>query len=371
VNRYAGRLGLQQRVLPSYRVVFFDALAESCQRGLSVFAGKPLPQEQIAATEQLHVAGYAPARNRHFMDPGSPLYRCWQPGILNWLEEWQPDVLVVEANPRYPTTRAAIRWMHARARPVIGWGLGAPPAAGWLAGWRERARLSFLRMLDGWIAYSQHGAEEYLDLGFPEQRVFVARNAAVLRPLYPPDERPAQFQEEPQVLFVGRLQSRKRIDLLLQACAILPDALQPALWIVGDGPARADLQRLAEQIYPRAQFTGARHGDQLEAYFDRSDLFVLPGTGGLAVQQAMAKGLPVIVAEGDGTQDDLVRPANGWLVQPGSLEALVVALGDALSDPQRLRRMGRESYRIVAEEANVQQMVAAFLQALEFVTKPL
>ena len=370
MRRYPGRLGLQQRVLPTYRAVFFDALAETCQRGLSVFAGKPLPKEQIAATEQLHVAAYAPAHNRHFMDPGSPFYQCWQPGILRWLEEWQPGALIVEANPRYPSTPKAIKWMHAHHRPVIGWGLGAPPARGWLAGWRERSRLAFLRSLDGWIAYSQRGAEEYIDLGFPEERVFVARNAAVLRPLHPPDERPGYFDSRPQVLFVGRLQSRKRIDLLLQACAALPETLNPDVWIVGDGPARPEFQRLAVEIYPLAQFVGARHGEQLDEYFKRADLFVLPGTGGLAVQQAMAHGLPVIVAEGDGTQDDLVRSENGWQVQPGNLESLCVALNDALSDPLRLRRMGRESYRIVAEEANVQQMVEAFQQALEGVKKP-
>ena len=44
------------------------------------------------------------------------------------------------------------------------------------------------------------------------------------------------------------------------------------------------------------------------AHFAGADLFVLPGTGGLAVQEAMSYALPVIVAKGDGTQEDLVRP---------------------------------------------------------------
>ena len=44
---YPGRLGLQQRVLPSYRAVFLDSLALVCQGGLSVFAGEPLPDEGI------------------------------------------------------------------------------------------------------------------------------------------------------------------------------------------------------------------------------------------------------------------------------------------------------------------------------------
>jgi glycosyltransferase involved in cell wall biosynthesis len=163
---------------------------------------------------------------------------------------------------------------------------------------------------------------------------------------------------------VGRLQARKRLDNLLHACAALPADLQPSLRIVGDGPARADIEALAQQIYPQAEFIGARYGAELAEIFAAADLFVLPGTGGLAVQQAMSYGLPVIVAEGDGTQDDLVRPGNGWRIPANDLPALKAALQEALANPARLRKMGAEAYRIVAEEVNLEQMVEDFLLAL-------
>jgi glycosyltransferase involved in cell wall biosynthesis len=281
-----------------------------------------------------------------------------------WLERWQPQALIVEANPRYRSTPAAVRWMHARGLPVLGWGLGAPPLHGPLAGWRRRARRRFLASLDGMIAYSQRGADEYRRTGFPAERVFVAPNAAAPRPSSPPPARPPGFMGQPQVLFVGRLQQRKRLDNLLQACAALPADLQPRLQIVGDGPARPELEALARSIYPGTEFSGARYGDELAAAFALADLFVLPGTGGLAVQQAMSFGLPVIVAEGDGTQDDLVRPGNGWQIPADDLEALKTALQAALADAGRLRRMGAESYRIVAEEANLERMVQVFINAL-------
>jgi glycosyltransferase involved in cell wall biosynthesis len=166
------------------------------------------------------------------------------------------------------------------------------------------------------------------------------------------------------VLFVGRLQKRKRIDDLLVACSALPAEIQPEVCIVGDGPASAEFRAFAEKAYPRARFLGARRGAELEPFYASADLFVLPGTGGLAVQEAMAHGLPVIVGEGDGTQDDLVRPENGWRVVSGNVDGLTAALREALSDPARLRRMGRESYRIVSEEANLERMVEVFVQAL-------
>ena len=359
------RLGIQQRVLPAYRAAFFETLAGLCGGGLSVFAGQPLNKEAIASAKGLQGVDWERAQNRYWMDPGSPLFLCWQSGFVEWLERWQPEALVVEANPRYLSTRLAMGWMHARKRPVLGWGLGAPPLSGSLGRLRAWERNNFLGLLDGVIAYSERGAEEYRRLGLPAERVFVAHNAVAHRPADLPPDRPPTYAGQPVVLFVGRLQARKRIDLLLGACARLPAALQPRLVIVGDGPDRAQMQAQAEAIYPSAEFPGAKHGAELEEYFARADLFVLPGTGGLAVQQALTYGLPVIVARGDGTQDDLVRPANGWLIQPDDPQALLQTLADALASPARLRQMGMRGYRIVAEEINLEQMAAKFVFAAD------
>jgi glycosyltransferase involved in cell wall biosynthesis len=356
---YPGRLGLVQRVLPSYRAPFFDALGYVCLDGLQVFAGRPRRSEAIATTDSLLVAGYSPARNLHLLR--GPLYLCYQRGLTAWLASWNPDALIVEANPRYLSTPAAVRWMKRRERPVIGWGLGVPGSGGMRALWRG----AFLGQFDAMITYSSRGAQEYAALGFPAERIFVAPNAVAPRPERTIRTRPLTFAGRPSVLFVGRLQARKRVDLLLQACAALPEDLRPDLTIIGDGPERADLEALAARVYPAARFPGAKQGAELVPYFTAADLFVLPGTGGLAVQEAMSYGLPVVMGAGDGTNDDLVRPGNGWQLPPDDLAALTQVLRQALSDPARLRSMGAESYRIVEEEVNLERMVAVFVQALE------
>jgi glycosyltransferase involved in cell wall biosynthesis len=173
----------------------------------------------------------------------------------------------------------------------------------------------------------------------------------------------------PVVLFVGRLQARKRVDTLIRACADLLPIWQPELRIVGDGPMLAELKTLAGQIYPGAKFFGAQHGADLERQFREADLFVMPGTGGLAVQEAMSFGLPVMVGVADGTQVDLLRGDNGWLLKDDTVSGLAAQLQDALSDIQRLRRMGEESYRIVSEEINLEAMVAAFERAIRAVAE--
>jgi len=216
------------------------------------------------------------------------------------------------------------------------------------------------------IAYSQRGADEYAGLGFPREKIFVAHNSVSAPPTFTIPSRPSTFKDQPYILFVGRFQARKRIDSLLRACAQLES--NPRLVIVGDGPERNQLELLAKQIYPRVEFIGAKHGAELKPYFMEADLFVLPGTGGLAIQEAMSYGLPVIVAQGDGTQDDLVRNENGWQIPPDDFEALLSTMKDALSDVARLRRMGEESYRIVKEEINIEKMVETFVWALNQLT---
>ncbi len=347
---YSGRLAIQQRVLPSYRAPFFDLLAESCAGGMSLFAGMARPEEMISDGSQLLITNYQSAKNIHLFH--NSFYLCYQHGMIDWLDAWNPDSLIVEANPRYLATPFAARWMRARGKKIIGWGLGAPR--------KNLFWSTFVNQFDALISYSQRGADEYAALGFPREKIFVAHNSVSSAPTL--DLQPATFNLRPVVLFVGRLQARKRIDSLLRACAEMES--KPRLIVAGDGPERERLKSIANEIYPSAEFIGAKHGEALKPYFMQADLFVLPGTGGLAAQEAMSYGLPVIVAKGDGTQDDLVRAGNGWQIEPENYGALVAALRNALSNRARLKTMGAESRRMVVEEINIQKMAESFIHAL-------
>jgi glycosyltransferase involved in cell wall biosynthesis len=363
-NTFPYRLGLQQRVLPSYRVPFFDLLASHCEGGMSLFAGMPRPIEMITSG-QTQIAKLKRADNIHLF--GGAFYLCYQRNFINWLEEWNPDALIMEANLRYLSTPSAVRWMHKRGRKVIGWGLGShfnsfAMNRGEII--ENELKKVFLSQFDGMISYSQRGADEYAAIGFPREKIFVAHNSVSPAPSQMPEDRPLTV-DSATILFVGRLQARKRVDYLLRACAELES--KPRLIIVGDGSERESLEKLAKNIYPSAEFIGSKHGAELKPYFTQADLFILPGTGGLAVQEAMSYGLPVIVAKGDGTQDDLVREENGWQIQPENYDALVATMKNALSDIARLREMGKESYRIVFEEINIQKMVDVFVEALNSV----
>jgi glycosyltransferase involved in cell wall biosynthesis len=126
--------------------------------------------------------------------------------------------------------------------------------------------------------------------------------------------------DDPVVLYVGRLAAEKNLQLLVRAFEAIR-ATRPAahLVLVGDGPLRAKLQA---QL-PDAHFAGPRHGNDLAAHYASADLFVFPSlteTFGNVVAEAMASGLAVVAF------DDA---AAGQWIEPGRSGALVARDNEA------------------------------------------
>ena len=370
---FPGKVAVQQRVLPEYRIPFFDRLSAASGGGLELFAGKPRTGEGIVVGEEVADARLVSAKNVHIGRGG--LYLCYQRGLKSWLKRFQPDVLVVAADPRLPATRSAVSYMKSINRPVVGWGLGVlddGERGGLLGSLRRRMRSQLFRSFDAVIGYGSKAAMDYEQYGVEPDRIFVAKNAVAdptrtaRMDVISTDQaaldrwRARLGLSRPTILYVGRLIKEKRLDMLIGACSRLGDTCD--LVIAGDGPDRGDLEQLANSEFPRAKFIGHVTGDELTRAFGASDLFVMPGLGGLAVQEAMAHGKPVIVAEADGTQLDLVKNGrNGLIVKPGDAIMLENAIRDCLLDPEALDRMGKESLAIATGEITIDSMVSVFV----------
>ena len=143
--------------------------------------------------------------------------------------------------------------------------------------------------------------------------------------------------------YVGRLAREKELELLAGVQA-LPGV---RLVLVGDGPQRADLQRLL----PRARFLGLLHGAELSAAVASLDLFVHTGpheTFCQAAQEALASGVPVVAPAAGGLLD-LVEPGvNGALFAPGSAPALRAEVRRLVADADRRCALGGAARRSVA-----------------------
>ncbi len=339
-------------------------LAARCDGGLCICAGES-PTGDLPDVAKLKCAKVHVVRNYRPLTGAFEL--ILQRGTLGWLRTFDPEVLVATPNPRMPSVMLARHWMRSRGRKTLGWGLGTMAVtSGIPMAVRQVVRRPLISGFDGLIAYSSRAAREYEALGFPGNRIHIARNATAHRPVSEPQPRPLRSGGGITVVSLGQLTPPKRIDLLISACSTLvrEGAAPIELIIIGDGPARAALERHAETEFASTRFIGHCAGDSLRNVLASADLFVMPGMGGLAIQEAMASALPVIVAEGDGTQVDLVRPENGWNVSTDSLSGLIVAMREAVSDVPRLRQMGAESFRIVNEEINLESMVDAYIDAV-------
>lgn len=135
--------------------------------------------------------------------------------------------------------------------------------------------------------------------------------------------------------YVGRLAAEKQVSRL----AALGDVPGTRLVIVGDGPARADLERRL----PRASFVGFRTGEDLSRLVASLDVFVHPGsheTFCQAIQEALAAGVPVVAPAAGGPLDLVHHGDNGYLFpadDPPSMRSAVSALA---RDPVRRAAMG-------------------------------
>jgi glycosyltransferase involved in cell wall biosynthesis len=143
------------------------------------------------------------------------------------------------------------------------------------------------------------------------------------------------------VLYVGAVLEEKRLEVVFEAMDML-GRNDLVFLLVGDGPY---LNTIKEHFGDRSDFVSTGQiVDGVGPYFDSADVFVLPGTGGLAINEAMAHGLPVISGYADGSADDLVVDnENGFRLYSETAAEMADRIQQILTDPAIAERMGQRS----------------------------
>jgi len=149
-----------------------------------------------------------------------------------------------------------------------------------------------------------------------------------------------------KVLFLGRLEPRKGLDILIQAMARLRD-LDATLVVAGQGPEERSCRALADRLDVRTRFLGRVGDDELPRAYRAADVYCAPGLGGesfgIVLIEAMAAGVPVVCSDLAGYRS--VASTAASLVPPGQSVALAAALRKVLTDPAEVARMQRANRR--------------------------
>lgn len=146
--------------------------------------------------------------------------------------------------------------------------------------------------------------------------------------------------EKKLLIYVGRLAAEKDIHLIKPLLERRDDV---CLAIVGDGPARKDLEKTFKGT--NTVFTGFLHGDELSQAFASGDAFIFPSTSetlGLVILEAMAAGLPVIAAHSGPTVEQIDDGVNGLIFESGNTDSLIEAV-KIIDDKERLEKMSQEA----------------------------
>lgn len=291
-------------------------------------------------------------------DPGSHHYRgIDNPQLINHIESWGADTLLVYGWS-YRSHLKAMRHFH-RIIPVFFRGDSTllDDAGRGLKSWARKIFLWWVyRHVDHALFAGQANRAYFNAMGLQAHQLHFAPHAIDnLRFGVPVDRKFRQsmgFTENEVVyLFAGKLEAKKNPTLLIRAFVALQQP-NTRLWLVGSGPMELELNALIAQLPKQIQHTIhlTPFVNQLDmpAVYQSADVFVLPSKGpgetwGLAVNEAMASGLPVIVSDRCGCASDLVQQEeNGLIFKSEDQRSLEVAM-QKLSERQAINEMGRKS----------------------------
>jgi glycosyltransferase involved in cell wall biosynthesis len=256
--------------------------------------------------------------------------------------------------------------------------LTARDGQGWKSKFKKLAWPRLFGLADVVIVPSTRGVEMMQSLGIPDERLaltpYAVDNAwwnmqseltdreAIRRSWGVP-------QNAPVALFCAKLQPWKRPLDLLHAFASA-DVADSHLVYAGEGVMRSELEARAHELglAERVHFLGFRNQSQLPAVYCASDLLVLPSEYepfGVVVNEAMLCGCAAVVSDRVGAGHDLVSAGeNGFIFPCGDRNALAAILCDALSDPNRLHRMGANARRRM-ETWSPRENIQGILRATE------
>lgn len=173
-----------------------------------------------------------------------------------------------------------------------------------------------------------------------------------------------QLPNKPTILYVGRLDKEKNIDLIIKAVSKIIPNIDLHFVIAGIGAEKENLENLAKKlsIQNRVHFIGFVSDKDLNNVYRIADCFVIASTAELqsiVTLEALASGLPVIAANAVALPELVKNGENGFLFEPNNLDDLIKKIEIIFSNSDSRKKMSEKSLTIAANHS-IEKTISQF-----------
>jgi glycosyltransferase involved in cell wall biosynthesis len=211
--------------------------------------------------------------------------------------------------------------------------------------------------MDRVYAPSRSTADELIEKGISADRIRIIERGIDIN-MFHPSKRNGFFKQHCKIddhviklLYVGRVSMEKNLPLLVEVFNRLSrEQCAVHLIIVGEGPYLEEMKK--ELSGKPVTFTGYLTGEDLAAAYASSNIFVFPSTTdtfGNVVLEAQASGIPVIVTDRGGPQENIIPLRTGFIVRGNDAESFLQPIRLLINDAQMAKRMGLAARKYMEE----------------------
>jgi len=239
-----------------------------------------------------------------------------------------------------------------------------------------QAEKKVIRESDHIICVNDHIQEEVIQFfGAAESKTTVIGNGVDSEYFRPSESAEINPSNQFNVLYVGRLANRKNVQLLVKAAELLKQHhTRFRVRIVGDGPERQDLERLAKDtgVSDIVEFYGRKADMELLELFQSSQVYVLPSRYEgmpLALLEALSCGLPSVVSDFAGAKHIIKNKFNGYILTGNDPKQLAGRLTEIAESSDLLRSMSDNARSVVLHKFSWEKVIDQYYDVIKKVLK--
>lgn len=352
---------------PQYRAPFFEGLIENQKRSntnIHVFYGAPPPEWEERGDSL--TTSYATELPTRFIRLGGKSLSSKRLSPLFHGPHY--DLVILEQAVRNLETYRLLASRYANRLAFWGHGKSYTLAVSTA---QERAKRLLTNRGKWFFGYTEKGVEAAISGGFPRNRTTIVRNSVDTTSLREGIARVSiaatrDFKQRNDLhgttaLFIGGLDSSKRLDFLIEAAHRVHGEVPGfRLLVIGDGAERAKVQRAAEAS-PVVRYLGPLFGEQKYVAMRASQAIAMPGRVGLVAVDSLASGLPIVTTNWPfhAPEYEYLSAGKTAVVTDDDVMSYARGMADLIRDKERLSKFSARA-RSEASGYSIDRMIENF-----------